>query len=51
MKKYLFDLPPRDHARKPYAAGENTDGNSHNSLINDPAQVGETLADAKVAVL
>ncbi len=21
MKKYLFDLPPRDHARKPYAAG------------------------------
>ena len=21
MKKYLFDLPPRDHARKPYAVG------------------------------
>lgn len=21
MKKYLFDMPPRDHARKPYAVG------------------------------
>lgn len=27
------------------AAGENTDVNPHNSLINAPAQVGETLAD------
>ena len=29
------------------AAGENTDVNPHNSLMSDPAQVGETLADGK----
>ena len=33
------------------AAGENTDVNPHNSLENAPAQVGETLADGKGAVL
>lgn len=32
------------------AAGENTDGNPHNSLENVPAQVGETLADGKEAL-
>ena len=29
------------------AAGENTDVNPHNSLKNEPAQVGETMADGK----
>lgn len=29
------------------AAGDNTDVNPHNSLMSDPAQVGETLADGK----
>lgn len=37
-------LEPRKAAD---AAGENTDVNPHNSLINAPAQVGETLADGK----
>lgn len=112
MKKYLFNLPPRDPARKPYAAGltpeadawakakgaavqqlydnlrtrkatvedalrfllgylqkpeeaaaafgleeaadavgTNPGGNPHNSLINEPAQVGETLADGKEGMI
>ena len=29
------------------AAGENPDGNPHNSLMSAPAQVGETVADGK----
>ena len=29
MKKYLFDLPPRDPARKPYAAGLTPEATRH----------------------
>lgn len=38
---------PRKEEEAANAAGENTDVNPHNSLINAPAQVGETLADGK----
>lgn len=44
VKKYAATFGLEEAAD---AAGENTDVNPHNSLINTPAQVGETMADGK----